>query len=285
MNPVASQIGSLAIRWYGVMVALGFLSGFHLLQHRARKGGFGAGPAADLTLLAMLSGIAGGRLLYVLMNLDEFTSPARSTLGNLIETVRIDHGGLVFYGGLLAAFAALFITCRRKSWSCHTVGDLFAPALPLGQAFGRIGCFLNGCCFGRPWPHAFGVRYPAAVSDPSGRLVVSSVMEVQRGKDLLPPGATACLPVFPVQLVFAGMDLTICVALLLIERRRRSRGQLFPLYLLFYTAGRFVLEFARGDYVKTVGPLTPAQVICLALLPLGAVWLVAVRRQDAQRMR
>lgn len=242
MNPVAFEIGRFAIRWYGVFVALGFLAGFYLMQHRAGRTSIGRGAAADLVLLAMLGGVVGARVLYVLQHWAEFSATPW-------EIIRVDHGGLVFYGGFLGAVIVLVATCAWRSLSMPLVADLFAPVLPLGHAFGRVGCFLNGCCHGKPASGALAVRYTG-------------------GGD----------PVFPIQLVSSVMNLSICVVLLLAERRVKRRGQLFALYLMLYGAGRFLVEFGRGDVARGAWGLTSAQVLCLFVLPAGVLaWLAAAR--------
>jgi len=261
MNPVLLQLGPITIRWYGVFAALGFLAGFRLVQYRARRTGFDRGRAADLSLSAMVGGLAGARILYVLQHWSEFR-------GDLIEVIRIDHGGLVFYGGFLGAVFFTVGICAWKAWSFRRVADLFAPALALGHAFGRIGCLLNGCCFGRPWPGPLALRYPPD----------SSVLFVQVQKGWLPGGAQACLPVFPIQFVAALFNVGLCVVLLRAEKHLRAPGQLFGLYLMLYATGRFVMEFGRGDYLAGPGPFTPAQVLCLALLPAGVAWFAAMPR-------
>jgi len=258
-------------------VALGFLAGFHLVQRCAAERGVHKDDAADLVFWAMVGGILGGRALYVALNWGEFSPPGRSVGANLLEMVKIHHGGLVFYGGFFGAVISVLAVTRRKSLAFAEVADLLAPALPLGHAFGRIGCFFNGCCFGHPWAAFPGVRYPAWSKLASGELVGGAVLYVQCEKGLLPPGAGECLPVFPIQIAAAAMNLAIFAALLALGRRQERRGQLFPLYLVFYGAGRFALEFGRGDHLSTFGPFTPAQVICLPLLCVGGLWLAAAR--------
>jgi len=261
MDPVAFHIGRLTIRWYGVFVALGFLAGFMLVQFRARELDFEQEEAADLVLAAWIGGIVGAGVLYVVQNWTEYRK-------NLVEIIRIDHGGLVFYGGFLGALALLYVVSRVKSLSPGAIGDLLAPALALGHAFGRVGCFLNGCCFGHPWDGGCAVRYP-----PGG-----NVMYVQAQTGFLQPGALDCLPVFPIQLVSALVNLASCALLLWVGSRVKTRGQLFPLYLILYAVTRFAVEFGRGDYLRKLGPFTPAQAICLVLLPAGIIWLAAARR-------
>ena len=262
MDPIAFHLGPLSIRWYGICVALAFLAGFHVVQWRAARSGFGRAAAADLALLAMLGGIVGARALYVWENWPDFR-------GHLLETVRIDHGGLVYYGGLIGAALAVTAACRWKSRSALEAGDLFAPGLALAQAVGRIGCFLNGCCFGHPWSGFAGVRYPSA----------TGVAFVQSQKGLIAGAVGEALPVFPVQLVLALMNLALSMILIEAEKRLQYKGALFGLYVVTYSGARFFVEFARGDYLDGVGPFTPAQAICLVLFPVGLIWLAVARRR------
>lgn len=257
-DPVAFQIGRLTIRWYGVMVALGFLAAFQLVQHRGKRRGFGAGPAGDLTFVLMLGGLIGARALYVVQNWSSEFS------GRWFEALRIDHGGLVFYGGFIGAAVAGGVMCRLRKWHFAEAADLVAPALALGHALGRIGCLINGCCFGRPWEGVYAVRYP----------VSSGVLDVHVHRGLVGADAVAALPVFPVQLIAAVANIALCLFLLYIEPRMRRRGQLFACYLVLYSATRFTIEYLRGDYLQMVGPFTPAQTICLALFPIGLAWSI-----------
>ena len=267
MDPVAFHLGPLTIRWYGVFFALGFLAGYQLLVHRARRSSIGAERAANLTMLGMVAGVIGARLLYVIQNW------AAEFRDNPAEIIRIDHGGLVFYGGFILGILVILVLSRVRRFPLGEFADLVAPALALAHAFGRVGCFLNGCCFGRVWNGFFAVTYPPG----------SQVMQTQYQQGLFPPDLAAkvlqylhdparsspvqCLPVFPVQLLESVTNLAILALLLLIEKHLPRRGQLFAVYLLLYAAGRFADEFMRGDYLEHIGGLTSAQIICLSLFP------------------
>jgi phosphatidylglycerol:prolipoprotein diacylglycerol transferase len=261
-DPVAIQLGPLSIRWYGVFVALGFLAGYQLAQRRSRALGLAPQVAADITLAAMVGGIVGARVLYVSQNWDEFSLVPW-------EAVAIWRGGLVFYGGFLGALAAVVFWSWRKGWPLLSIGDMVAPALPLGHALGRIGCLLNGCCFGFRWQGPCGIVYPGFTADGA----VNGPLYVQRLLHWLPTDGVTCLPVFPIQAVDAAGNLAVCLLLLRCGRRPRWRGQLFPLYLLLYPAMRFMVEFGRGDYLVRSGGLTSAQWLCLLLFAVAVFWL------------
>jgi phosphatidylglycerol:prolipoprotein diacylglycerol transferase len=271
-DPVAFQLGPLSIRWYGVCVALGFLAAYQVAQRRGRVLGLDPQVAPDVTLAAMIGGIGGARLLYVVQNWQaEFS-------GNPFEVIAVWHGGLVFYGGFLGALVMIVAWSLYKRWPLLLIGDMAAPALPLGHALGRIGCLLNGCCFGRPWEGAAGVTYPGFTVDG----LLNGPLYIQRLLGVVPLEAEACQPVFPIQLVDAAGNLAICGILLYLGRRRECRGRLFPLYLLFYASMRFTVEFGRGDYLYLNHGLTAAQWVCLLLFPIAVVWLVRSRRPAAE---
>jgi phosphatidylglycerol:prolipoprotein diacylglycerol transferase len=280
MDPVAFQLGPLSIRWYGICFALGFVAAYLLFLRRARGTAVGSDGAADLALAAMVGGLIGARGLYVAQN---WTAAFR---GRLHEIIRIDHGGLVFYGGFLAAAALLLLLSWRRGYRYGLVADLIAPCLALGHAFGRVGCLLNGCCFGRPWSGPLAMTYPApsevlAVQYAHGLFRGGEAEQVRRALEGLPTdAAVACLPVLPVQAGEALLNLALAVLLLRLARRLQGSGRLFALYLMLYGGGRFALEFLRGDYLERLGPFTPAQVICLGLVPAGALLWHLTRGAD-----
>lgn len=267
MHPVAFEIGPLAIRWYGILVAAGFFIGFCFVSWRAPRRGGRREDVADLILWGMLGGLIGARMFYVAYNWQTFAAGP-------MEILRIDHGGLVYHGGFLGACIAIVAACKVKSMHVWKAGDLLVAGLPLGHAVGRIGCFLNGCCFG--WPHTggCGVEYSPE----------SGVLQAQQAARLLEPHLHEALAVYPIQLVASAMNLSVFLMLLLIEPRLERHGQLVATYLVIYGAGRFFVEFGRGDYSSRMGPFSPAQVVCLVMMPVGIILLAMLRKYgDAKR--
>ncbi len=266
MSPIAFHLGPLAIRWYGVFIASGFLAGYGLAQRRSRGLGLPPEASGDLAFTAMVGGIFGARLLYVLQNWDtEFR-------GNLLEALKVYRGGLVFYGGFIGAAVVVCIWSRRRKWPYPAIGDLAAPSLSLGQAFGRLGCLFNGCCFGRPYSGPLGLTYPGTAAG-----ALNGPLYVQRQLHLVSADSLVCRPVFPIQLVSSLLNAGLCLALLALSRRSAWRGRLFPLYLVAYGTLRFLAEFGRGDYLSRPGGLTSAQWTCFLLVGIGAFWLHRVR--------
>lgn len=267
-----------AVYWYGLMVGLGFLACLLVAQWRGRRLGVPPERVGDLVVAAIVGGIVGARVFYVVNNLSYY-------LSNPVEIIRIDHGGLVFYGGLFGGALAVYWLARRTALPVAHVADLAGLVLPLGQAFGRIGCFLNGCCFGKPTHSHWSVTYQFPPYE--------SVFEVQHAHNLLSPellnqaaaGAPVqCLPLVPIQLYMCLTNLVLFAILLAVATRVRTPGRLFALSLILYAVGRFGDEFGRGDYPASdyYGPFTVAQAISLLLLPAGlALWYWLGRRRAA----
>ena len=268
MDPVAFHLGPLTIRWYGIFVALGFLGGYLLMQIRASRYKVSKETAADVAFAALIGGLIGARLFYVIEFWDE------EFRGHYLDIIMIQRGGLVFYGGFMGAAALIALWGRHRKWPMRSLADLVAPAIPLGHALGRVGCFLNGCCFGLPWAGNLSVTYPGVTADG----YINGPLHVQRLKGVVEADALTCHSVFPIQLVASAVNLSLCAILLLLERKRCFEGRRFPVYLVLYSAARFSVEFGRGDYIGSTAGLTPAQVVCLFLFPAGLAWFVAAGR-------
>lgn len=277
-NRVALELGGgHAVYWYGVMVASGFLLAMLVMQWLAPRFRVPRVRISDIVVAAMVGGMLGARALYVLSNWDAYrVAPHRIFM--------IWEGGLVFYGGLIGAALAVVLLGRWLRLDLGGVADLTAIALPLGQALGRVGCFLNGCCFGPPAASGPRVTYLMPpfeqvwqTQHEQGWINPENVQQFL-GPNGNPPHH--CLPVLPVQLYLGAMDLVVFAALLALGLAWRARrgGQLLALYLVLCPAGRFVLEFWRGDYPARPGGLTPAQWAAVLLVPLGVVLFFWRRR-------
>lgn len=263
MFPEICKLGPLTLRSFGLMAAMGFMCAyFAMRRHSQSVAGLHPDGASQLLVFAMVGGALGARLAYVA---EHWTAEFAGL--PLTEVFRFDKGGLMFYGGLGGAIVAiaLFSSLARKSF--WAMLDLAALALPLGHAFGRVGCFLNGCCYGRVTQSFLGVRYPAG----------SEPWHAQVAQGLLPRSASQSLPVVPSQLVEALLNLAIFAALLALARRRPRRLAISGTYLVSYAFVRFFTETLRSDPRMAVGPFTISQFICLLVLAAGVAFLVASR--------
>jgi len=244
MHPIFISLGPVTIRWYGVFIALGFLAAHWLFQKHGRRIELDSATRSNLILLIFLSGILGARVYYVLLHWQEYKTES-------IEIFRIDHGGLVFFGGFLAACITLWVWAHWKKQAVAPLLDALAAPLALGHALGRMGCFMNGCCHGKPCDYFWAVR-------------------------LNSPPEIAGTSVHPVQLYeFFGL-LDICLALLFLEKLRRYPGYVFLSYVVLYAVLRFTVEFFRGDVPRVLMErFTLAQGISAGLLLIA--WIAMAR--------
>lgn len=242
MHPTAFQLGGFTLHWYGVLVALGFVAGLWTASRRAPRLGITGETIADLGPWLILGGIVGARVLYVVSYWD------RSFAGKpLWEIFAIHHGGLVFYGGLMGAVLCTLIFVRWRNLPLWPLADVLAPSIALGHAFGRLGCLMNGCCYGRQCDLPWAIQYPA---NPD-----------------LPPH-----PVHPTQIYEASLNLALYAGLAWLCRRRKFDGQVFAVYLVAYALLRSFVEVFRGDYpARTFGLLTPAHWVSVLIFVGGVV--------------
>jgi phosphatidylglycerol---prolipoprotein diacylglyceryl transferase len=237
IDPVCFTIGNRPIYWYGVMVALGFLVAVAHWNALGRRHGRPRGFGSDLGFVVMVSGILGARLAYVLSNFSHYAA-------HPIEVVRIDRGGLIFYGGFLGACAAIYVLARIRKEPPLGLGDFVVTGLPLGHTLGRVGCLLNGCCYGLP-------------SDVPWRIYTADAFR------------------HPVPLYEAAFNVILYVVLLRMYPRRRRDGDALALYLVLYGAWRYFIEFLRGDERAMWLGMSVAQAVSLALAAAGLfLWLI-----------
>jgi phosphatidylglycerol---prolipoprotein diacylglyceryl transferase len=252
MHKIAITLAGWPVYWYGVLVAVGFLAGLWTASRRAQRGGLRAESILDTGPWVLLGAVIGARAFYIFNNWQsEF---AGKPFWNLIN---LRQGGLVFYGGLIGATLAAILYLRHKKLPVWKVADALAPSIALGAVFGRLGCFMNGCCYGCPTDLPWAVHFPA--DHESG-------------------GAG----VHPVQVYDSLCNLALYAGLAWLYRRKRFDGQVFATHLMCYAVLRAFVEWFRNDYraqdYYLGGFLTPAQFISVGILVLGAVLFWGLRR-------
>lgn len=266
MYSILFQLGPFTLRAYGLMMALGFACAWYAAARLARGTHRNADYLSNLVVWMMLAGVLGARLAYVAEHWTQEFSDHPAAI------IRIDQGGLMFYGGVIAAALGLLLFVRLRRERFLEVSDLLLAVLPLGHAFGRLGCFLNGCCHGRPSGSFLAVSFPAR----------SPAWYVQCETGLIPPSAARSLPVLPTQLLEAAANLLLFLALFHLYRRAsHRRGLVTAAYLMAYAVIRFLIEPLRGDQRMNVGVWSIGQAISLALFAAGAVLAVHCRRTAA----
>jgi len=262
----------IGLHTYGVLIGCGCAVAIVLAFREARRQGLDGSKVLDLSFWMLVTGLLGSRLLYVALNARSFAlicagggddQMAARTFGRVLDdctrAFQVWEGGLVFYGGFIAASVFAFYFARRQGWSFWALGDLYAPSLAIGHVFGRLGCFSAGCCFGKACDAAahWCTRFTAD----------SVAFDELRSVSAIPDGATVTPPLFPTQLYEAIGELAIFAALLLARRWLRKRagggagaarrptspvppGTLILIYAVLYGVLRFGIEMYRGDFAR-----------------------------------
>jgi phosphatidylglycerol:prolipoprotein diacylglycerol transferase len=256
--PILLHLGSFPIHSYGVMMALAFVFGLWTATLRARREKISGETIADVTLWIMIGVIVGARVVYVTTYWqDEFAGQPLS------EIFMIQHGGLVFYGGLIGAMVAGTVYLGWKKLPLWKVADVLAPSIALGSVFGRIGCLLNGCCYGRACDLPWAIAFPA-------------------DNPLHPP----TYPVHPTEVYDALLNFGLYVLLAWLFRRKKFDGQIFATYLICYALTRSFVEYFRGDYNAAHHHfgLTPGQLVSVPIFFTGlALAAILSRRAETPR--
>lgn len=257
MYPFLS-IFSFQMPTYGLMSLLGggFAILYAWLTNRGKK--CGHIPGEDLTYIGMLTLVGvliGGKVMYVLATLPFVLQHWAVLWANPWDLLSILFGGFVFYGGLFGGLLAVYWYCRKYKISFRTTVAILTPCIPLFHIFGRIGCFLAGCCWGIevPWGFAFTHAHGGA---PNG------------------------VPLLPVQLLEAGANVVLFVALAIAVRRMTRKWLVLPLYLVLYGVLRFCLEFLRGDTIRGVLLLSTSQWVALVSIAVVCVLYVTKWRKE-----
>ncbi|MBU0755728.1 MAG: prolipoprotein diacylglyceryl transferase [Planctomycetes bacterium] len=263
MHPVLYDFGFYKLHTYGLMLALAFLAALLFCRYEAKRIQVKPILMSDLLIWALGGGILGARLLYMIIHPDEYSG--------LLSFFAIWKGGLVYYGGFIGGVSGSYIFARRNKIRFIDLCDLVTPALMLGQAIGRWGCFMAGCCYGKEAASDFplGVAFPA---DPD-----SLVPRALQNPDTANPQHF----LHPIQLYLSANGIVLWLILWFILRKRKFRGQVTGFFLIFYAVSRSLLETFRGDVAERgfYGPLSTSQWVSVPMFILGIVLLVTCRRQ------
>lgn len=246
------KIGPLTIHSYGVMIAAGVLCAYLTAHIRAKKRNIDTEFLFSLLIISLIFGFIGAKLLYCIVEWKTISNNPAEILSG---------GGFVVYGGIIGGIAAAYIACRIKKRSFIQYFDLMIPSVALAQGFGRIGCFLAGCCYGGETDSVIGIIF--------------------HNSDFAPNG----VKLFPTQLFSAAGDFLVFGLLVLYARKPRAAGKVAGLYLILYGAGRFILEYFRGDLRGSVGTLSTSQFISLFIFVLGSVLFFFLHKLFSKKLR
>ncbi len=219
MHPIVFEIGGITVYSYGFMIALGAVAGVWYLVVQGKKDvGLTFDQANSLFLFIFLAAVVGGKVFLF------FESPSVY----MKEPARLFTGrGFVFYGSFLFAVPTMLWYFKKQKLNTFKMLDVMAITTCLVHMFGRLGCFMAGCCYGKPTTSFLGIIF----TDPACQAPLNEAL-------------------FPSQLMEAGYIFLLMLFLLVIRNKRKFYGQLFLLYLMFYAVGRIVLEYFRGDEVR-----------------------------------
>ena len=246
MYPVLFKIGSISIYSYGLMIAFGFLFATILSERYARKNGICPNLIMDLSVVVILSGLIGARILYVICNFQYFMSEPG-------EIVMLTRGGLIFYGGALFSIIPAYIFLKFKKVSFLKATDVIIPYATLAHSAGRIGCFLNGCCWGKTTVIFLGAKFSQSLYS-----------------------------LHPVQLYESIGLCGLSFLLIFIRKKKKFNGQVLLSWCIFYPILRFCLEFLRGDNEQVLIGLTFSQIISIFIV-LIAIIILFLRKYAIQK--
>lgn len=240
MHPQICTIGPVTVYSYGLMLALAFIICSLLACSQAKRENINPEIVFNFTFFVFIAGILGARLFYVLDNIAYY-------LKNPKEIIMLQQGGLAWFGGLISAVTCGIIYLKAKKLPVFLMLDLVAPFVALAQAIGRVGCFLNGCCYGKV--SRFGIYFPTHDSF-----------------------------LIPTQLYSSAALVIIFIILRFLQDRPHRQGQIFMAYLLFYSSKRFLIEFWRNDSARILWGLTLFQFISIAIFFLSVYMLLSLSK-------
>lgn len=242
MRPVLLSFGKIHVYAYGLMIAIGIIAAVYYMERRAPRYGMDGDNAFSMALCAAISGILGAKVLYLITVLPKLISEPSSITMYLTS-------GFVVFGGIIGGILSCLVFARSRGWDFIKYFDLFMPSIALAQGFGRIGCFMAGCCYGKETESFLSVTFPA---DPFSQ-------------------APAGQALIPTQLISSCLNFLNCIILTIYARHSNRDGKVGGLYLILYSIGRFFLEFFRGDDRGMIGVLSTSQFISLLGFAAGMI--------------
>ncbi len=253
MNPSINIFGR-TIHMYGILCSLGIIFSLIILYILAKKQKFEFFDFSLVVVITLLSAFVGSKLLFVIVSMESIISIFK-TFSFFNALIGIMQGGFVFYGGLIGGAVGLLIITKIRKENMFKYSNLFTLVLPLGHAFGRVGCFLSGCCYGMKHDGLFSFTYSSAldISTPIG------------------------VPLLAIQLIEAVCLFTLFIALLVIYYKLPEKRNLITwFYLIAYAIIRFVLEFFRGDKERGLflGLSTSQWLSCLIIIGVSIYFML-----------
>ncbi len=265
MYRILFTIGSFSIYSYGVMIALALAAAILFAMREAKKSGENPERILDLSVYIILGVIIGGRVGYVLTRLDYY-------IANPVQILYFRQGGLSFIGGFFAAYFLCWLYIKRTKLSFWKYADIIAPSIALGIGIGRIGCFLNGCCYGVVSEN-YGIKFPSLHMPP--------VYLQQLNDGLIASGSTHSLPVIPTQLYISLYGFLIFFILHWMKKYKKYDGFLMLNFFILYSISRFTIEFFRfyENNYKVFNLFTITQTILIVVVLVSLVFMNILKKK------
>ena len=229
----------LVVQSYGAVIVLGVIFIYHFLKSRVKKYGISGEELSNIIFYTFIAAFIGGKLFYYLQEPTKYIADPSRMMKNM-------GSGFVFYGSLIFAIPTIVYMLKRKSVPIREFLDILAFVGPIIHSFGRLGCFLAGCCYGLPWEDGPGV-------------VFRNPLTKARPMDI---------PLYPTQLFDIAVNVGILIVLIYIAKKKRFQGQLFLVYIMMYGVGRSIVELFRGDSERgyILDLITHSQLIAVILI-------------------
>lgn len=238
MRPVLFKIFGINIYGYGTMITIGILFALMLLMKRGKEKNYDDNMLLDMSIGTIIAGILGGKILYIITDFQYIKD-------NPQVIIKEFGSGFVIYGAIIGGIIGIIAYCKIKKWKILDVMDLTIPSVALAQGFGRIGCFLAGCCYGKPTNLCIGVTFKESLFAPS------------------------FIKLHPTQIYSSIFDFSLALFLLWYDKKKRKSGRVFSMYIIIYSIGRFIVEYLRNDPRGNVGMFSTSQFIAIFTLIIG----------------
>ena len=236
-------IGPVTVHGYGLMIGIGVAVALLLGDYRAKKKGLNGDLIYGLTITTVILGFVAARILFIITEWENFLQNPMSY---------ITGSGFVVFGGIIGGLLTIYGYCKWKKMDFWAYLDLMIPSVAIAQGFGRVGCFLAGCCYGKETDSPLGITFTNSHFAPNN------------------------VKLLPSQLFMAAGDFVIAAVLLWYSKKNPAKGKTSMLYLMLYSAGRFLVEFTRNDDRGFVGALSTSQFIGIFTFIAGVVMFFAV---------
>lgn len=253
MRPVLFEIYGLKVYGYGLMIAIGIIAAIYIGERVSKKKDIKPDDVFTLSIYVIIGGILGGKLLYILVEIKQF-------INDPYEFIHTMGSGFVIYGSIIGGVVAAYIFCRQKELKFLMVLDLLIPAVAIAQGFGRIGCFLAGCCYGKVTDSFLGVSFNS-------------------------PFTPDHFERYPTQIFSSIFDFALGILLLgywFKTKDKKTSGNVFALYLIIESTGRFMIEFLRDDPRGSIGPFSTSQFIGIFGFLIGVVMFIVNSRKKGR---